>query len=65
MEKHRVLDIGHPTPKAMVLNNKYHVEYNHNLNRMLQDPELAELWESATNEERTYVLKGGRNIYGF
>lgn len=56
-----MLIIGKPTIKSMYLNNRYRKAYSHNFGRMLDDKTDGKIWDTLTNAEKAYVLKGGRN----
>lgn len=52
------------SPKAMVLNYHFHHTFYRNLNRMINHETYGPMWAELSNEERTYVLKGGNRSHG-
>lgn len=48
-----------PSPRAMWLHRLYR-KLHHNLEKILADPHMGQWWAEMSNEDRTYVLIGGK-----
>lgn len=47
------------TPRAMVLNYHFHYTCYRNLDRLMNHQTYGPMWAELSNDERTYVLRGG------